>query len=74
MKQKRLYRSRTDRVIFGVCGGLGKYFGIDPVIFRMLFVAFFFIDGVGLIVYIIMALIIQRERDVKKDNKEKIEK
>ena len=71
MKQKRLYRSRTDRVLFGVCGGLGKYFGIDPVIFRILFVIFFFIDGVGLIAYLIMVLIIPNERGVGKDDKEK---
>ncbi len=34
---KRLYRSKTNRVIGGVCGGLGEYFGIDPIIFRVLF-------------------------------------
>ena len=71
MKQKRLYRSQTDRVLFGVCGGLGKYFGIDPVIFRILFVIFLFIDGVGLIAYLIMILIIPNERGVGKDDKEK---
>ena len=71
MKQKRLYRSRTDRVLFGVCGGLGKYFGIDPVIFRIFFVIFLFIDGIGLIAYLIMILIIPNERGVGKDDKEK---
>ncbi|MCK5085252.1 PspC domain-containing protein [Candidatus Parcubacteria bacterium] len=71
MKQKRLYRSRTDRVLFGVCGGLGKYFGIDPVIFRILFVLFFFIDGAGLIAYLIMILIIPNEKGIEKDDKEK---
>ena len=71
MKQKRLYRSQTDRVLFGVCGGLGKYFGIDPVIFRILFVLFLFIDGVGLIAYLIMILIIPNERGVGRDDKEK---
>ena len=71
MKQKRLYRSRTDRVLFGVCGGLGKYFGIDPVIFRILFVIFFFIDGAGLIAYLIMILIIPNEKGIEKDDKEK---
>ena len=71
MKQKRLYRSRTDRVLFGVCGGLGKYFGIDPVIFRILFVLFFFIDGAGLIAYLIMILIIPSEKGIRKDDKDK---
>ncbi len=71
MKQKRLYRSQTDRVLFGVCGGLGKYFEIDPVIFRILFVLFFFIDGIGLIAYLIMILIIPSEKGIGKDDKEK---
>ena len=71
MKQKRLYRSQTDRVLFGVCGGLGKYFGIDPVIFRIFFIIFLFIYGIGLIAYLIMILIIPNERGVGKDDKEK---
>lgn len=61
MNQKKLYRSRADRVIFGVCGGLGKYFDIDPVIFRILFVLLAFIDGVGILAYIIMAIVIPAE-------------
>lgn len=71
MEQKRLYRSRTDRVLFGVCGGLGKYFEVDPVIFRILFALSFFMHGIGLIAYLAMALIIPREESVEKDNKEK---
>lgn len=53
---RRLYRSRTDRVIFGVAGGLGRHFDIDPVIFRVAFVAFLFVSGVGLIAYLILAI------------------
>jgi len=51
---KKLYRSRTDRKIAGICGGLGEYFNIDPVITRILFVALTFGDGAGLLTYIIM--------------------
>lgn len=67
MEQKKLYRSRTDRVLFGVCGGLGKYFEVDPVIFRILFVILFFIDGAGFIGYLIMALIIPAEKSGEGD-------
>ena len=53
---KRLYRSRTDRSFLGVCGGLGEYFDVDPVIFRILFVVLFLFGGCGLLLYLIMAL------------------
>ena len=43
MSSKRLYRSRIDRMIAGVCGGLAKYFDIDPTIVRVLFVVSIFI-------------------------------
>ncbi len=54
---KRLYRSRTDRQLAGVCGGLAEYFGVDPTIVRVLFVALALLGGPGLILYIILALI-----------------
>ncbi|MDQ1721211.1 MAG: hypothetical protein QOI26_945, partial [Pseudonocardiales bacterium] len=46
-----LRRSRTDRMISGVAGGLGEYFGVDPVIFRVLFAVLSFFGGVGLLMY-----------------------
>lgn len=55
---KRLYRSRQNRMIFGVCGGLGEYFNIDPTIVRVLFLASFFLAGTGGILYIIMGIIV----------------
>lgn len=55
---KRLYRSRTDSKIAGVCGGLGEYFNIDPVWVRLLFVLFFFAGGSALLVYIICWLVV----------------
>jgi phage shock protein C len=45
--EKRLYRSRTDRVIWGVCGGLAKYFDIDPTIVRVIAVLLIFANGWG---------------------------
>ena len=53
-RKRRLYRSPDSRVIAGVCGGLGAYFRIDPVILRILFVLLFFVNGVGLLAYIIL--------------------
>lgn len=58
---KKFYRSRTDRVLFGVCGGLGRYFAIDPVLFRLLFVLLLFIQGSGLVLYIIMVVVTPEE-------------
>jgi len=58
---KRLYRSRTNRIIFGVCGGLGEYFGIDPIIFRLIFLALTFGGGAGILLYIVMAFLVPND-------------
>lgn len=55
---RKLCRSRSNRVIAGVCGGLGEFFGIDPVVVRLIWVAAFFLGGAGLLAYIICALVI----------------
>ncbi|MBN1695435.1 PspC domain-containing protein [candidate division WOR-3 bacterium] len=51
---KKLYRSKKYRAIAGVCGGLGEYFDIDPIIFRMIFIALLVNGGAGIIIYILM--------------------
>ncbi len=58
---KKLYRSRTDRKIWGVCGGLAKYFDIDPTIIRVFAVASIFCGTLGIWIYIIMAIIVPVE-------------
>ncbi len=59
---KRLYRSRSDRMIAGVCGGLGEYFDIDPTLVRLIFVFGSFMTGSGLFwVYLIMMVIVPEE-------------
>jgi phage shock protein PspC (stress-responsive transcriptional regulator) len=58
---KRLFRSRTDRKIAGVCGGLGAYFDIDPVIIRIIWVALVLGAGVGLIAYVIFWIVVPNE-------------
>ena len=55
---KKLYRSRTDRVIWGVCGGLGEYFGVDSILFRIFFLILALGNGFGILLYLILALLI----------------
>ncbi|GAB4556974.1 MAG: hypothetical protein Kow0047_00940 [Anaerolineae bacterium] len=56
-----LYRSRTNRVVAGVCGGLGEFLGIDPAIIRLIWLMAMFIGGTGILAYIVLALIIPEE-------------
>lgn len=55
---KRFARSTTDKWIAGVCGGIGKYFAIDPVIVRAAFLVAVFGFGTGVLVYLILALVV----------------
>jgi phage shock protein PspC (stress-responsive transcriptional regulator) len=59
-KSRRLYRDPENSVIGGVCGGLGAYFSVDPVIFRLLFVIFFFAGGASILVYAIFWIVLPR--------------
>ncbi len=60
--RKRLYRSRTDRMVAGVAGGLANYFGIDPTLVRLLWLLAFLPGGVpGLALYVLAWLIIPLE-------------
>lgn len=58
---KRLYKSRTDRKISGVCGGIANYFDIDPTLVRVAWVLFSLAYGSGIIAYIIFALVMPEE-------------
>ncbi|MFH1161275.1 MAG: PspC domain-containing protein [bacterium] len=58
---KKLTRSRKDRVIGGVCGGLAKYMNTDPVLLRVIWAIFFFAGGMGLLAYIIAWIIMPEE-------------
>ena len=60
---KKLYRSRTDKQLAGVCGGLGKYFDIDPTIIRLAWVVSVFCAGGGVIAYILAMIIVPQEPD-----------
>ena len=59
-KIKRLYRSGKDKILGGVCGGLGEYFNIDPVVIRLFWVFFSLAYGAGVLAYLIAWLIIPR--------------
>jgi len=60
--EKRLYRSRDDRLIGGVCAGLGKYLNIDPTVVRLLFVlGAFFGMGSLVVIYLVLLLVIPEE-------------
>jgi len=58
---KKLYRSRNERMIAGVCGGLGEYFSIDPTLIRLLFVFAALAGGPGLVAYIILLVVVPEE-------------
>lgn len=55
---KRLCKSSTDKKIFGVCGGLAQFLGIDPTIVRLIWALLIFCAGTGLLAYIIAALVL----------------
>ena len=58
---KKLYRSRADKRVAGVCGGIAQYFDIDPVIVRLLWVFASLMPGCGIILYIIAWIVIPLE-------------
>jgi len=60
----RLYRSRDDRMIAGIAGGLGDYLGIDPTLIRIGWVLLFFAGGFGLLLYIVMWIVVPEEDDL----------
>lgn len=64
MSNKKLVRSTSNRMVCGVCGGLGMYTGIDPTVIRVLYVVLSLIAGagfLGLILYFILAVIIPED-------------
>jgi len=61
-KIKRLYRSKKDRMLCGVCGGIAKYFEIDPTLVRLLWVILTLLSfGAGVIAYLIACVIVPEE-------------
>ncbi len=61
MEAKRLYRSRKDKILAGICGGVGKYLDIDPIIIRLIFIVLLLTVGSGILIYLIAWIIIPLE-------------
>jgi phage shock protein PspC (stress-responsive transcriptional regulator) len=61
--RKKLFRSHSDKKIFGVCGGFGEYFNIDSSLIRIIFVISTFAGSIGLWIYFISALILKYNPD-----------
>ena len=60
-RKNQLYRSRDDRMIGGICAGLGEFFGIDPTIMRLIFVfgaIFFGFPGALVLIYFVMLMVV----------------
>ena len=62
-KKKKLFRSRSNKWLVGVCGGIGEYFDTDPTVIRVLFVLAGFIMGGGLWIYLILWIIMPLNPD-----------
>jgi phage shock protein PspC (stress-responsive transcriptional regulator) len=58
---RKLYRSRTDRKLAGVCGGLAQYLNADPTLIRVLFVVLALLGGPGLVIYLVLWIIVPEE-------------
>ncbi|MEI6660365.1 MAG: PspC domain-containing protein [bacterium] len=63
---KKLYKSEDNKVFFGVLGGLGEYFDIDPVIFRVFYLAFSAFTGIapGILAYLVMAMVMPKKSHI----------
>ena len=73
VENRRLYRSRSDRMISGIAGGLGEYLNVDSTIVRLLFVFFALAGGPGLLVYIVMLLVVPEEPMVASESVVEVE-
>lgn len=66
MSNKKLYRSASDKRVSGVCGGIAEYFNIDSTVVRLLVALFTFLTGgTGIIAYVIAAVIIPYQTEIK---------
>jgi phage shock protein PspC (stress-responsive transcriptional regulator) len=61
---KRLYKSSQNKMVSGVCGGVAEYFNFDPSIIRILWAIWCLFAGMGLVAYIIAAIILPKEEDL----------
>lgn len=72
MQGKRLFRSRTDRMIAGVAGGLATYLNIDPLFIRLGFLLLAFLNGTGVLLYLVLWLLIPNEDSAAPDSRTQV--
>ena len=65
--KKKLYRSKTNRKLFGVCGGVAEYFDIDPTIVRVIWALLVFFYGTSILLYFVMAFVVPEKPDGAND-------
>ena len=64
LRKMKLVKSRTNKMLTGVCGGIGELLGIDPTIIRLIWAALSLAGGTGIILYIIAAVILPEDDDI----------
>jgi len=69
--KKRLCRSKTNRILGGVCGGIAEYLDVDPTLIRLIWVLITLVYGVGILAYLIAWLIIPEKPKKKKKKRKK---
>jgi phage shock protein C len=69
METKRMRRSSTNKMIAGVCGGLGAYFNIDSTLIRLIFVLLLFAQGIGAILYLVLLIVLPSDEEMVKSEK-----
>jgi phage shock protein C len=62
VNSQRLYRSSSNKMLAGVCGGLGRYFSVDATIVRLVFLLLLFLGGSGFLLYLILWIIVPEEQ------------
>lgn len=72
MTGRRLYRSKTNKMVAGVCGGLGEHLGIDPVLIRLIFVVLAILHGSGILLYIVLWVALPAEDKIQQEESETI--
>ncbi len=63
-RYRRIYRDPDNRILGGVCGGLGAYFNTDPLVFRILFIAITLVGGAGVLIYLILWIVVPEARTI----------
>jgi len=61
--KKKLYKTRKDKKLDGVCGGIAEYFDIDPTLVRLAWILFTALGGSGIVAYIVCAIVIPEKPD-----------